>query len=95
MILLETVLEINDLEDKKTPTRNQRKEDTSDLSTDVSEPNSPFKSPQTLRKASHPHHTAKKTKKTYAEVVSGSGSEEETETEMRKEGEQGKLAVRS
>ena len=48
---------------------------------DVREPKLPFKSPLTLVNASQSRRT---TKKTYAEVVSGSGSEDEAEVEMRK-----------
>lgn len=94
MVWLETMVEVSDFEgDQETPKpkKYRLEEDTSsltDISIDdasVSEPEVPFKSPRTLLNASQSRRT---TKKTYAEAVSGSGSEDEAEVKMRKKAAQ-------
>lgn len=88
IVWLETVVEASDLEENQEtpkPNKYRLKEDSETLNladdASVSEPELPFKSPHTLLNASQSRRT---TKKTYAEAVSGSGSEDEVEVKIRK-----------
>lgn len=77
-------LEASNLEEnQETPKQNKYRKATRSLSPttgSVSEPELPFKSPHTLLNASQ---SRRKTKKTYAEAVSGSGSDSEDEAEVK------------